>query len=98
MPIAFGLGLAVNGMDAPPTLSTTSPASFTCAPWSVGPGNLRATNTFAWDFGDTSTSAVQNPGAHSFPGPGVYTVAVTCTFPGTVGIWLSVLRPSPAQP
>ncbi len=79
MPIAYGLDLKVNGVSNPITYSTTSPVTFTCEPWSFGPGNDRAADTFAWTFGDASTSSAQNPAAHSFA-PGVYTVGLTCTF------------------
>jgi PKD repeat protein len=33
---------------------------------------------YQWDFGDGTTSSIQNP-LHSFPGPGVYNVSLTIT-------------------
>jgi len=38
-------------------------------------GNL----SWNWDFGDGTTSTQQNPGVHSFPAPGNYTVKETVT-------------------
>jgi len=35
--------------------------------------------TWLWDFGDGTTSTLQNP-AHTFPGVGVYTVSLTVTY------------------
>ncbi len=35
-------------------------------------------NTYQWDFGDGTTSSMENPN-HSFPGPGIYNVCLTAT-------------------
>lgn len=35
--------------------------------------------TWLWNFGDGTTSNLQNPGNHTFPGPGNYTVTLTVT-------------------
>lgn len=37
--------------------------------------------SFAWDFGDGSTSGNANPGTHAFPGPGTYIVKLVMTDP-----------------
>lgn len=38
-----------------------------------------AITAWAWDFGDSTTSAVQNPPVHDYPIPGIYTVKLRVT-------------------
>jgi PKD repeat protein len=40
-----------------------------------------AISTYAWNFGDSTTSSAQNP-THSYATPGTYTVSLTVTGPG----------------
>ena len=40
-----------------------------------------AISTFAWSFGDGTTSSAENP-AHVYSAAGVYTVSLTVTGPG----------------
>lgn len=40
--------------------------------------NLSCGNTFSWDFGDATTSTLENP-SHTYAGPGTYTVTFTTT-------------------
>ena len=38
-----------------------------------------AINNWQWSFGDNTTSTVQSPPAHSYPGPGAYTILLQAT-------------------
>jgi len=51
-----------------------------CLPLNVNFTDISApnANSWAWDFGDGSTSATQNP-THSYTVPGTYTVSLTAT-------------------
>ncbi|MCD4650506.1 MAG: PKD domain-containing protein, partial [Candidatus Cloacimonetes bacterium] len=42
-------------------------------------------DTYLWDFGDGDTSIQSNP-THDYDGPGVYTVALQCTWNGSPDI------------
>lgn len=59
------------------------------APLTVVFTNTSTPNTTAWewDFGDGITSSLQNPGAHVYTRPGVYTVTLRATGPLTRTIW-----------
>ncbi len=76
-------------VDEPCTLTCTAsanPASGT-APLDVTftaaatPSNCSGQVTYAWDFGDTNTSNVQNP-THQYAAAGTYTWSVTATVDG----------------
>jgi len=64
-------------------------ADFTGSPLSGPPGlttnftdtSTGGANSWSWDFGDGSTSNLQNP-SHSFANPGAYSVTLTVTAPG----------------
>ncbi len=67
-----------------PTADFSSSGTFGCAPFSTsftntsfnsGYGNL---SSWAWDFGDGSTSNSQNP-SHTYNSPGTYNVSLTVT-------------------
>jgi len=59
------------------TYSPTLPNTIQFQDLSMGSSTLRS-----WDFGDGSTSALQNP-LHTFPSPGLYTVMLIIGGPGT---------------
>ena len=67
-------------LSGPPTVDFTSDTSLLC-----GPGNIQFTDlsssdrpivSWLWDFGDGTTSTVQNP-LHPYAGVGPYTVSLT---------------------
>jgi PKD repeat protein len=75
--------------SVPSTGQTSTPVSFTAT---ATPTNCTGTPTYAWTFGDSTTSAVQNP-VHTYGAPGTYTWQVTttadaqtCTRNGTIVI------------
>ncbi|MBK8876518.1 MAG: PKD domain-containing protein [Bacteroidetes bacterium] len=51
--------------------------------------------TYAWDFGDGSTSTVQNP-THTYAIPGYYEVALTVTTPSCTNCFRKVIFISPS--
>jgi len=69
----------VNILDGP-TATWTSPDKSICKGQSVSFVNssLNA-NSYFWDFGDGSTSAVKDPPPHTYPNPGTYTVCLIAT-------------------
>ncbi len=87
----LALGIAVLGTGCPAVPSTTSPtAQFTCsAHLGDAPITVAFTNeseagsfpikTYAWDFGDGTTSTLETPPAHVYATPGTYTISLTVT-------------------
>ncbi|MBK7878305.1 MAG: PKD domain-containing protein [Planctomycetes bacterium] len=57
---------------------TTGTAPLAVAFTSTSTGTI---STYAWDFGDLSTSTLQNP-SHTYTAAGTYTVSLTVTGPG----------------
>ena len=60
---------AIFGFD----FSCNNPTLVTFTDSSIG------ANTWLWEFGDGTTSTLQNPPPHTYPGLGVYTVTLTVT-------------------
>jgi hypothetical protein len=77
MPVALWSQLTVNFSATLPTLPTAgytySPAGLTVAFTDVSSGSPIS---WAWDFGDGNTSALQNP-THTYATDGAYTVCLT---------------------
>lgn len=66
----------------PPTASFTTPATAICEGSCIdftNTGTFAVGATFAWDFGNTVTSTLQNPTNICYPNPGSYTVSLTIT-------------------
>ncbi len=59
----------VSGFKVPEDLSGTTTVLFT--------DDSKYATSWLWDFGDGTTSALRNPGEHTFPAPGIYTVSLT---------------------
>jgi len=62
-------------------------ADFTCTPGAAFSMSFTDTSTgnitsWSWDFGDGSTSTVQNPPDHTYAAQGSYTVSLTVSGPG----------------
>jgi PKD repeat protein len=77
---AFGNKVPVPAFSATP-LKGTPPLTVTFTDKST-----ETISSWHWDFGDGSTSSVQNP-VHTYPGPGEYTVNLTVTgLGGTVSL------------
>lgn len=79
---AFAAVQGGGGTPAPVAAFSGSPTSG-CAPLTVtftdqSTGDI---TSWSWDFGDGSTSTLQNP-SHEYTAPGTYTVALTVTGPG----------------
>lgn len=70
------------GPSAPTAAFSGTPVSG-CAPLNVNftDESSGSINSWAWDFGDGSTSSAQNPG-HEYTSAGTYTVALTVTGDG----------------
>ena len=99
MPIVSGLTITVNGVDDPnpTTISTTSPVTFGSQTWVGGPGNPSTGYSYSWDFGDSTTSAVQNPPSHSFSA-GTYTVTVSATNGASNSVTIIIAGAPPPPP
>ncbi len=66
----------VSGFNTPDTI-------YACAPFTVNLSDSSAgAVSWAWDFGDGTTSGQQNP-THTYTQPGVYTVSLQTTASGT---------------
>ncbi len=67
----------------PPVAAFAGDPTAGCAPLVVGfsDGTTGAVNTWAWDFGDGGTSAVQHP-SHEYTTPGVYDVTLIASGAG----------------
>ena len=65
------LNSPIAGFTAAPgtTVCATQPVTFT--------NTSSGASTYSWNFGDGTGDNVANPGPHTFPGPGVYTVVLT---------------------
>ncbi|MBK7970565.1 MAG: PKD domain-containing protein [Bacteroidetes bacterium] len=48
-----------------------------CRPFNVNFSSSTVANSYLWDFGDGSTSTLQNP-SHLYSNAGLYTVTLTC--------------------
>jgi PKD repeat protein len=59
----------VSGFKVPEDLSGTTTVLFT--------DDSKYATSWLWDFGDGTTSTLRNPGEHTFPAPGIYTVSLT---------------------
>ena len=71
--------------DVPPTVTVGDPVgtvgtaiAFTASATDPSTQEVAAGFTYSWNFGDGSTSTLQNP-SHAFAAPGTYTVTVTAT-------------------
>jgi len=73
----------VVGPFAPPTADFSGTPLSGVAPLAVAFSDLSsgAVTAWSWDFGDTGTSTLQNPG-HTYAAAGTYTVSLTATGPG----------------
>lgn len=80
----------------PSTKTTPSPikAEFSGSP-TTGPAPLTVTfiesstgspTSWLWDFGDGSSSLLENPPSHKYSVPGTYTVSLTVTGPGGTNV------------
>ena len=69
-PLAQFSGTPTSG-DAPLTVTFTNASTGT-----------DGSTTYAWDFGDGGTSALQNPPPYTYTGAGNFTVSLTATGPG----------------
>ena len=67
----------------PPVAAFAGDPTAGCAPLVVGfsDSTTGAVNTWAWDFGDGGTSAVQHP-SHEYTTPGVYDVTLIASGAG----------------
>ncbi|QQS29829.1 MAG: choice-of-anchor L domain-containing protein [Sphingobacteriales bacterium] len=59
----------VSGFKVPEDLSGSTTVAFA--------DDSKYATSWLWDFGDGSTSTLRNPGEHTFPAPGIYTVSLT---------------------
>src|SRR4029453_18853800 len=75
---------AINVVAAAPVTNFTMTPTSGAAPLNVTFTNTTtgSVTTWAWDFGDNTSSTAQNPPAHSYSAPGSYTVKLTATGPG----------------
>ncbi len=73
----------VGYVNVPPQPEFVADATFGYAPLEVTftDQTVGTVTTYAWDFGDTGTSALQNP-VHTYTTPGTYTVSLEVTGPG----------------
>ena len=64
----------------PPVADFNATPTFCCAPLEVNFTNQSTGNptSWAWDFGDNTTSTLQNP-SHTYTDPGIYTVSLNVT-------------------
>ncbi len=81
--VATNFITVVNPITPPPVAGFSANATSGTAPTSIGftdtsTGNI---NSWAWDFGDGTTSTTQNS-THTYSAPGVYTVSLTVTGAG----------------
>ena len=86
---------------SPPVVNFSASASSGAAPLSVAFANTTtgSVTTWAWNFGDGTTSNVQSP-THVYSTPGSYTVVLSATGPGgtaskTAATAISVSAPAP---
>jgi len=68
---------------------TSPPCSFDAIFQDASTVNQGSVDSWAWDFGDGSTSAVQNP-SHTYTTPGTYTVTLTA---GSLGCTNTISHP-----
>ncbi len=71
------------GVAGPPSAAFSAEPLVGLAPLTVSftDESMGTIDTYAWSFGDTGTSALQNP-SHVYNTPGNYTVGLTVTGPG----------------
>lgn len=71
-----------NVVNCPPLAVASFTTSGNCYSQTVTFTNTTtpAANSYYWDFGDLSTSTLQNPPPHTYGGPGPYTVMLVVNF------------------